>query len=128
MVVCERAAEGMGASLACGVRAAEAAAPAGAYLVALADMPFIRPSSIAAVRDELLKGAPLVAPYFRARRGHPVGIAAAYRDELLRLQGDEGAKRLLAAHASEIVKVPLGDPAVLRDIDTPGDLAPPLVV
>jgi molybdenum cofactor cytidylyltransferase len=128
VVVCERAADGMGASLACGVRAADAHAPADAYLVALADMPFIRPSSIAAVRDELLKGAPLVAPYFRARRGHPVGIGARFRDELARLQGDEGAKRVLAAHAPDIVKVPLGDPAVLRDIDTPGDLAPPLVV
>ena len=134
VVVCEYAAEGMGASLACGVRAADAAdaadasGPADAYLVALADMPFIRPSSIAAVRDELLKGSPLVAPYFRARRGHPVGIASRFRDDLAHLQGDAGAKRLLENHASEIVKVPVGDPAVLRDIDTPGDLAPPLVV
>jgi molybdenum cofactor cytidylyltransferase len=128
VVVCERAAEGMGASLACGVRAANAAGPADAYVVALADMPFIRPSSIAAVRDQLLQGAALAAPYFRARRGHPVGISSRFRDELARLQGDEGAKKLLALHASEIVKVPVGDPAVLRDIDTPGDLAPPLVV
>jgi molybdenum cofactor cytidylyltransferase len=125
VVVCERASEGMGASLACAV---QAIAQADGYLVALADMPFIRPSSIEAVRDAVLKGAPLAAPYFRARRGHPVGIASRFRDELLRLQGDEGAKRLLAGRASEIVKVPVGDPAVLRDIDTPGDLAPPLVV
>jgi len=125
VVVCARAADGMGTSLACGVRAA---GPAGAYLVALADMPFIRSSSIAAVRDELLKGAPLVAPYFRARRGHPVGISSRFHDELAVLQGDEGAKKLLAEHAGEIVKIPVGDPAVLRDIDTPGDLAPPLVV
>lgn len=128
VVLCERAADGMGASLACGVRAADAAGAADAYLVALADMPFIRPSSIAAVRDELLKGASLVAPYFRARRGHPVGIASRFRDDLLRLKGDEGAKKLFANHPSDIVKVPVGDPAVLRDIDTPSDLAPPLVV
>ena len=125
VVVCERAAEGMGASLACGVRAAGAA---DAYLVALGDMPFIRPSSVAAVRDALLQGAVLAAPYFRARRGHPVGIASKFREQLAALRGDEGAKQLLAGHASEIVKVPVGDPAVLRDIDTPGDLAPPLVV
>lgn len=125
IVICENASEGMGASLACAVRAAGAA---DAYLVALADMPFIRPSSVAAVRDELLKRSSLVAPYFRARRGHPVGISSQYRDELARLKGDEGAKRLLANHESEIVKVPVGDPAVLRDIDTPSDLAPPLVV
>jgi molybdenum cofactor cytidylyltransferase len=129
IVVCEKAAEGMGASLACGVRAAHAGERrADAYLVALADMPFIRPSSIAAVRDALVAGAALAAPYFRARRGHPVGIASRFRAELESLRGDEGAKRLLAEHASEIVKVPVGDPAVLRDIDRPGDLAPPLVV
>jgi molybdenum cofactor cytidylyltransferase len=125
VVVCKNAAEGMGASLACAVLAA---GPADAYLVALADMPFIRPSSIAAVRDELLKGAALAVPYFRARRGHPVGIASRFSDRLAQSRGDEGAKRLLAEHASEIVKIPVGDPAVLRDIDTPGDLAPPLVV
>jgi molybdenum cofactor cytidylyltransferase len=48
VVVCENAAEGMGASLAC---AARAAGEQGGYLVALADMPFVRRSSIAAVRD-----------------------------------------------------------------------------
>jgi molybdenum cofactor cytidylyltransferase len=91
-------------------------------------MPFIRPSSLAAVSEALLKGAALAAPYFRARRGHPVGISSKFRAQLAALRGDEGARQLLAAHASEIVKVPVGDPAVLRDIDTPGDLAPPLVV
>ncbi len=121
VVPCEHAADGMGASLACGVRAA---GTVDAYVVALADMPFIRPSSIEAVREELLKGAVLAAPYFRARRGHPVGISSRFRDELVRLQGDEGAKTLLTQHAAEIAKVPVGDPAVLRDIDTPGDLAP----
>jgi molybdenum cofactor cytidylyltransferase len=128
VVTCARASDGMGASLACGISAAHAAGAADAYLVALADMPFIRSSSIAAVREELLKGAPLAAPYFRARRGHPVGISSRYRDELAGLRGDEGAKKLLSVHAAEIVKIPVGDPAVLRDIDTPGDLAPPLVV
>jgi molybdenum cofactor cytidylyltransferase len=125
IVVCEKAAQGMGESLACAVRAA---GPADAYVVALADMPFIRPSSVAAVREAMLKGAALAAPYFRARRGHPVGISSKFRGQLAALSGDEGAKQLLAAHASEIVKVAVGDPAVLRDIDTLGDLAPPLVV
>ena len=125
VVVCERAADGMGESLACAVRAC---GDADAYLVALADMPFIRPSSIEAVRDALVAGAPLVAPYFRARRGHPVGIAAVFRKEMEQLTGDEGAKKILAAHADKLVKIPVGDPGVIRDIDTPSDLAPPLVV
>jgi molybdenum cofactor cytidylyltransferase len=125
IVVCPNAAEGMGASLAC---AAKAAGEAQGYLVALADMPFIRHSSIAAVRKALVAGAPLAAPYFRTRRGHPVGISGRFFRDLLGCAGDEGAKKLLAAHEKDLVKVPVGDPGVIRDIDTPGDLTPPLVV
>jgi molybdenum cofactor cytidylyltransferase len=122
VVVCDNAAEGMGASLAC---AARAAGPADGYLVALGDMPFVRPSSIGAVRDALAAGAPLAAPFWRARRGHPVGIAGRFHSDLLALRGDEGAKALLAG-GHRLVKIPVGDPGVLRDIDTPADLAPPL--
>jgi len=125
VTVCANADEGMGASLACAVRAAGAA---DGYLVALADMPFVRPSSIAAVREALSNGARIAAPYFRTRRGHPVAISGALFDQLVALGGDEGARKILAAHEAELVKVPVGDPGVVRDIDQPGDLAPPIVV
>ena len=125
VIVCDNAAEGMGASLAC---AARAAAHADAFVVALADMPFIRSSTIAAVRDALAAGAPLVAPYFRARRGHPVGISAKFRSELEALRGDEGARNIVAANEAGLVKIPVGDPGVLRDIDTPQDLVPRAIV
>ena len=122
-VVCERAREGMGASLACAVREA---GKRDAYLVALADMPYTRPTSIAAVRQALEGGAAVVAPYFRTRRGHPVGIAGRFYEQLLALGGDEGAKSILAANAKDLVKIPVGDPGVIRDIDTPADLLPPI--
>jgi molybdenum cofactor cytidylyltransferase len=125
VVECDNAAEGMGASLAC---AARAAVDAEGFVIALADMPFIRSSTIEAVRDAIAAGAPLAAPYFHARRGHPVGVSAKYRPELEALKGDEGARRIIAANEAGLVKVPVGDPGVLRDIDTPGDLAPPAVV
>jgi len=125
VVICENADEGMGASLACGARAAGLAK---GYLVALADMPFIRRSSIAAVRGALQDGAALAAPYWRGRRGHPVGISHAFYEELVQLKGDEGAKSILAANEARLVKIPLGDPGVLRDIDRPEDLLPPIQV
>ena len=127
IAVCENAAEGMGASLACAARVAAQLEPnADGYLIALADMPFLRRTTIGAVRDALAGGAPLVAPYFRARRGHPVGLGREFFQDLLALQGDEGAKHLLAAHEKQMVKIPVGDPGALRDIDRPEDLAPPL--
>jgi molybdenum cofactor cytidylyltransferase len=125
VVVCANADEGMGASLAC---AARAAGEAGGYLVALADMPFIRASSIAAVRDALAAGAPIAAPYFRGHRGHPVGFSGQHYAALISASGDEGARALLARHAKAIVKIPVGDPGVVRDVDKPEDLAPPLAV
>ena len=125
VIVCDNAAEGMGASLAC---AARAAPDADAFVVALGDMPFIRSSTIAAVRDALAAGAPLAAPYFRARRGHPVGISAKFRSELEALRGDAGAKNIVSANEANLVKVPVGDPGVLRDIDTPQDLMPRAIV
>lgn len=125
VAICENAAEGMGASLAC---AARAAGEADGYVVALADMPFVRPSSIAAVRDALGGGATLCAPYFRARRGHPVGIGGVFFERLLQLRGDEGARKLLAENDKLLKKIAVGDPGVIRDIDRPEDLLPPLAV
>jgi molybdenum cofactor cytidylyltransferase len=80
------------------------------------------------VREALERGATLAAPYFRARRGHPVGFAGQLRAELEASSGDEGARRVLEAHAATLVKVPVGDPGAIRDIDKPADLAPPLAV
>jgi len=125
VAVCENADEGMGASLAC---AARAAGPCDGYIVALADMPFVRRSTITAVREALEKGAVLAAPYFRTRRGHPVGIGGRFYPQLLELKGDEGARRIVAAHEALLVRIPVGDPGVVRDIDRPEDLAPPVRV
>ena len=123
VVVCPNADEGMGTSLACAVRAA---GEADGYVIALGDMPFVRRTTIAAVRDALAAGAPLAAPYWRARRGHPVGLAKRFYKDLSALSGDAGAKQLLRENERTLVKIPVGDPGVIRDIDTPGDLAPPL--
>lgn len=122
VVICERASEGMGASLACAARAGGAV---DGYVIALGDMPFVRPSTITAISQALAAGALLAAPYFHTYRGHPVGVAARFRKELEALSGDEGAKHLLAAHEQDLVKIPVGDPGVIRDIDRPEDLARP---
>lgn len=121
VTICSLSVDGMGASLAWAV---QQAGEASGYLIALADMPFIRPSTISAVRDALDQGAALAAPYFRTRRGHPVGLAGRYASELRALAGDEGARNLLDRDAALLVKVPVGDPGVIRDIDSPGDLQP----
>jgi molybdenum cofactor cytidylyltransferase len=121
VVVNERAADGMGSSLACGVAAAPDAA---GWVIALADMPFIRADTVSAVARALGSGAVVAAPSHAGRRGHPVGFAAAFRRELEALSGDRGARSLLARHADRLTLVPSDDPGVLRDVDRRQDLGP----
>jgi molybdenum cofactor cytidylyltransferase len=116
---CEDAAEGMAASLACGVYANRAAA---GWLIGLADMPAVPLAAIVGVRNALLGGAGLAVPSFDGRRGHPVGFAAHYLDELLSLQGDAGARSLLERDGSEVVHVGTCDEGIFTDIDSPDDL------
>lgn len=108
---------GMGASLAAGIRAT---ADAEGWIVALADMPWIAPSTIEAIARSVDAGASIVAPVYRGRRGHPVGFGAMHREALSSLDGDVGARRLLEAH--EIVSIGVDDAGVLADVDTYADL------
>ena len=118
-VVCKNAGEGMGTSLAAGVRAA---ADAHGWVVALADMPFLRPETIRVIAKALSEGAAIAAPAYRGERGHPVGFARRFLDELSALHGDQGAKGLLAQHSDRVTLYEVDDPGVLRDIDRPSDL------
>jgi molybdenum cofactor cytidylyltransferase len=111
---------GMGSTLSAGV---EATSGAGGWIVALGDMPSLRPATIRAVKSALEAGAVVAAPFDDAkRRGHPVGFSAALRDELMALEGDVGAREVLARHAGELQAIPSDDPGILIDIDTRADL------
>ncbi|MEO8344405.1 MAG: nucleotidyltransferase family protein [Betaproteobacteria bacterium] len=120
VIECARADEGMGASLACGVTAASTAE---GWVVALADMPWISPATIAVVADALRDGAAIVATSYIGVRAHPVGFARTYFAALSGLGGDEGAKSLLAAHRASLQLIEVVDSGVVRDVDTPADLA-----
>ena len=121
VILCANADEGMGASLAAAV---SASGDVTGWVIALADMPYIRPQSIAKVAASLAEGAAIVAPAYRGERGHPVGFSARFRPQLQALRGDEGARALLKQHADLIKLIEVDDPGVRRDIDTPDDLRP----
>ena len=118
-LVCKSAAEGMGTSLAAGVRATR---DADAWVIALADMPYVQTETIRRIALALEEGAAIAAPSCAGERGHPVGFARRFRDELLGLSGDEGARAILKAHPDWITLYVTEDRGVLRDIDVPGDL------
>jgi molybdenum cofactor cytidylyltransferase len=118
VVPCERAHEGIGASIACAVRTSRHAR---GWIIALADMPQVQQQTIAAVRKAIVEGAASAAPFYQGRRGHPVGFGAVCLPELAELKGDIGAREVLQRHPP--VHIDVDDPGVLCDIDEPADLA-----
>lgn len=125
VTICPNADEGMGVSLAHAISASSAASTdvIDGWVVALADMPFIRPETITAVSSAIANGAMLAAPFHHGERGHPVGFSARLRDELVSLAGDEGARNVVKRHAAELVRVDCDDPGIVADIDTLADLS-----
>lgn len=117
VTVCGEASDGMGASLA---HAIARTATAAGWIVALADMPYVKPSTIRALLDTLKSGTDIVAPSHNGCRGNPVGFSSRYLPHLVALSGDEGARRLLQTAPVQLVQV--DDPGILRDIDLPQDL------
>lgn len=94
-------------------------------IVLLADMPLIGSAHI----DHILRafapsrGRSIVVPQHEGVRGNPVLWARLFFSEIVALQGDEGARRLLRQHPEAVFDLAMGDAAVLTDIDTMESLA-----
>jgi CTP:molybdopterin cytidylyltransferase MocA len=96
-------------------------AEADALLVVLVDHPHVKAESFARIAGAFRSGAaPLVRPLHAGRRGHPIVVARALFAELAAANPDAGARAVLQRHAG--FDVPVEDPGVLRDLDTPADL------
>jgi molybdenum cofactor cytidylyltransferase len=120
VTVCPDADAGMGASLAHAVAASLQDAQAQAWVIALGDMPFVAPATIAALCDALNGGAAIAVPVCGGKRGNPIGFGSAHLPALLALGGDEGARRIVRTAA--VTEVDVDDPGIFRDVDTVADL------
>lgn len=119
VTVCADAALGMGVSLAHGVSVTR---DAGGWIVALADMPRIRPDTIRRVAQALAGGAEIVAPAYQGDRGHPVAFGTRFLHELQMLGGDSGARAVVQRNQALVRIIDVDDPGVLLDIDRRSDL------
>jgi molybdenum cofactor cytidylyltransferase len=92
-------------------------------MVLLGDMPGIGPALIGRLRDAFAPGRAICVAVARGQRGHPVLWGRQFFAEMLELDGDAGARSLMASHADQLCEVEAGDDAPLADIDTSEALA-----
>jgi len=82
------------------------------------------PAVSAALIDKLIaafdpaEGRAICVPVSGGRRGNPVLWARRFFADMLKLEGDVGAKALLAAYDELVCEVETGGDAALVDIDT----------
>jgi molybdenum cofactor cytidylyltransferase len=109
--------------LASSVKAGIGAVPENAdgAIVCLGDMPLISAKLI----DQLIetfapdRGQLIAVPVSDGRRGNPVLWSRRFFKELMTLDGDVGARHLIAKHAEAVAEVPVDGPSAFLDIDTP---------
>jgi molybdenum cofactor cytidylyltransferase len=113
----EKYKEGMLSSVKCGIR--NVPSDYKAVLVFQGDQPLITPEVInivmAAYRST---GKGIVIPVFEKERGHPVLIDRKYRDEIEKLNDNEGLRSLSYHNPDDILEIETGEPGILRDFDT----------
>lgn len=111
------------ASLRAALRALQPVQPH-AILVWPVDLPHVRVTTVERVMEahRRTKG-PVVVPTFADRRGHPVIWGSELFAELLEdsVATREGARAVLHRHEKELVSVPVDDPAVIDQMNTPED-------
>ena len=115
-------ANGLSTSLKAGIAAVPA--DADGAIVCLGDMPQVDAKLI----DRLLsafdpeKGALVVVPTIDGKRGNPVVWSRRFFPELATLEGDTGARHLIASYPEAITEVLLTGNKALVDVDTPDAL------
>lgn len=119
-VVNQRFEEGMGTTLALAVSQLPAAVAG--VVVLLGDQPFMPTSAIEATLavarahpEQIAMGA------YGEQRGHPVYLPRRLFSQLLALQGDEGARTIIARERNDISLAPLTDALAQFDVDTDED-------
>lgn len=111
--------DGLSASLRCGL--ANLPTDCRAVLIFLADMPNVSAQLGDKALELVLKGAPAAWPVFAGMPGHPVAISADLFAPLQRLEGDRGARTILAGLRG-IAHIETTDVGCIQDVDTQDDL------
>ncbi len=110
---------GLSTSLQAGV----SALPTGARAVAvcLGDMPLVRPGHIDALIRAFLADSEgsIFVPIWEGTRGNPVLWTVDLLPEIDALTGDVGVKALMDRHPTKVREVPVDEPGILTDVDTP---------
>ena len=110
--------KGMMTSFQVGIRALPDAGKAA--MLFLVDHPLVSVETIERLQEKFSPGS-IVLPVCTGRRGHPVLFSRDVLDEILEHPPDCGANTVVRARPERVIEVPVDDPTILIDVDTPDE-------
>ena len=116
-------ADGLATSVKAGIAAVPEASDGA--IICLGDMPLIDAKLIDRMVEAFApdRGSLIVVPVAGGRRGNPVLWSRRFFPDLMTLDGDIGARHLIAQHAEAVAEVEVEGNSAFLDIDTPEMLA-----
>ncbi|MDV3277086.1 MAG: nucleotidyltransferase family protein [Nitrososphaerales archaeon] len=121
VIVNPRYLEGLSESVKLGLGTIDARSQAA--LIGLGDKPLVLPSTVNRIVSAYEEsGSKIVIPVHAGTRGNPILFDRKMFPEILRLHGDEGAKRVVELYEEDVLEVKVEDEGILVDVDTPADL------
>src|SRR6266851_1340339 len=99
------------------LQAGMAEAQGEALLVLPADMPFVDSGTVAVLLDVFASRPAIVSPRYQGKRGHPVILPPALRDEIRAADATLTLHDILKRHPDERVDLDVEDRGVVRDVD-----------
>lgn len=117
----ERYAEGQMSSVHCGLEAL--ADTCEGVMICLADQPLLTSADIDALIEAFgrREQGSILVPTHRGRRGNPIVLAYAHRDEILGGGRNLGCKRLIERNPELVTTLEMDTAHVVFDLDTPED-------
>lgn len=119
--------EGMSSSLRLGLETALSRSDGediAGVMFLLGDQPLVQQETLEALlyaHEEALRrnpGHPATAPIHAGKRGNPVILSRRLFPEIMALQGDVGARNILASQGNGVLLVSVADPGVGIDVDS----------
>lgn len=108
------------------IQAGVATANGDALVVLPGDMPYVKAETVRAVIAKYREKPAIVSPRYRGKRGHPVVMPLALRDEIAAMAATATLHDVIHRHQDERVDLEVDDAGVVRDVDTRADLERPV--
>lgn len=119
IIVNKRAYEGQSTSIVKALEQIEARDHNDSYMFFMGDQPLIHRQFINEMIDFYYENkASILVPLYHNKRGTPVIFSSKWKDDLLKLTGDEGGRQIIRQNMKEVLAYEVDNEYLGRDIDT----------